>query len=120
MKRAKHTQILILISLTILTCLSLNAQVRGRNITDFNFDWKFYKSDITNGQSITLDDSGWRSLDLPHDWSIEGPFSKDNSSCTGYLPGGIGWYRKSFIVSNDHKYRKVFISFDGIYNNSEV
>ena len=120
MKRAKHTLIWILISLTFLSFLSSNAQVRGRNITNFNFDWKFYKGDITNGQSITLNDSGWRSLDIPHDWSIEGPFSKDNSSCTGYLPGGIGWYRKTFTVSDDPKYRKVFISFDGIYNNSEV
>jgi beta-galactosidase len=120
MKRAKHTRILILISLTILSSLSSNAQLHGRNITDFNFNWKFYKGDITNGQSVALDDSGWRSLDLPHDWSIEGPFSKNNSSCTAYLPGGIGWYRKSFYVSVDQKYKKVFISFDGIYNNSEV
>ena len=120
MKREKRIQFLILISLTILSCLSSNAQVRGRNVTNFNFDWKFFRGDVTNGQSITLDDSGWRNLDLPHDWSIEGPFSKDNSSCTGYLPGGIGWYRKSFTVSDDQEYRNVFISFDGIYNNSEV
>jgi beta-galactosidase/beta-glucuronidase len=59
-------------------------------------------------------------LDLPHDWSIEGPFSKANFSCTAYLPGGIGWYRKTFIVPENERTRKVFIYFDGVYNNSEV
>lgn len=87
---------------------------------NFNFDWKFYKGDIQDGQNPDIDDSDWRLLDLPHDWSIEGPFSKENSSCTGYLPGGIGWYRKSFVIPNSEKRRKVYISFDGIYNNSEV
>jgi beta-galactosidase len=92
----------------------------GRNVMNFNFDWKFFKGDITNGQSPGLNDTGWRTLDLPHDWSIEGPFSKDYASGTGFLPGGIGWYRKSFRVPSNENNRKVFISFDGIYNNSEI
>jgi len=87
---------------------------------NFNFDWKFFKGDLPGGQSLAQGDSGWRTLDLPHDWTIEGPFSKDNSSCTGYLPGGIGWYRKEFKIPNVYKGEKVFVSFDGVYNNSEV
>ena len=96
------------------------AQPEGRSIQNFNAGWKFYKGDVREGQSHLLDDSGWRTLDLPHDWSIEGPFSKENSSCTGYLPGGVGWYRKTFSMPAYEKGRKVFISFDGVYNNSEV
>jgi beta-galactosidase/beta-glucuronidase len=95
----------------------------NRNASDpqnFNLDWKFFKGDIAGGQTVSFNDSGWRNLDLPHDWSIEGPFSKENFSCTGYLPGGIGWYRKEFKIPNEYKGKKIFISFDGIYNNSEV
>ncbi|MFZ0282168.1 MAG: sugar-binding domain-containing protein [Bacteroidales bacterium] len=96
------------------------AQPSGRNLQNFNSGWKFYKGEVPEGQSPALDDSGWRVLDLPHDWSIEGPFSAENSSCTGYLPGGKGWYRKTFQVPEYEEGRKVFIYFDGVYNNSEV
>ncbi|MCX6330775.1 MAG: DUF4982 domain-containing protein [Bacteroidia bacterium] len=118
----EHTSLrrILILSITILSCLNLNSQQAGRNVSNFNFDWKFYKGNIANSQAVSLDDSGWRSLDLPHDWSIEGPFSKDNYSCTGYLPGGIGWYRKSFVAPKNLKGEKIYISFDGIYNNSEV
>lgn len=94
-----------------------NPAVKGRK---FNFDWKFLKGDNSHAFKIQFDDSDWRSLDLPHDWSIEGPFKKEYASSTGYLPGGIGWYRKKFIVPDSIKGKKVFIQFDGIYKNSEV
>jgi hypothetical protein len=116
----KIFRLFTLIVAYILICSNAFGQPAGRNIINFNFDWKFYKGDIPGGQNIDLDDSDWRNLDLPHDWSIEGPFSKENSSCTGYLPGGIGWYRKAFVMPKSEKGRKVYISFDGIYNNSEV
>ncbi len=62
------------------------------------------------------------SLDLPHDWSIEGEFSKDNPATPGggALPGGIGWYRKAFNIPESSKGKAVFIEFDGVYRNSEV
>lgn len=100
--------------------IQVSAQPGGREEVNFNFDWKFYKGDIPDGQDPHLDDSAWRKLDLPHDWSIEGDFSKNLASSTGYLPAGIGWYRKSFTITSEEKKRKVFVSFDGIYNNSEV
>lgn len=112
------------LSLTVI--LSLAAVMRlagstdGRETRDFNSGWKFHRGDIVRGQEPGLDDSAWRSLDLPHDWTIEGPFSGENSSCTGYLPGGTGWYRKSFPISGEDEKRRVLIYFDGIYNNSEV
>ncbi len=64
----------------------------------------------------------WRNLNLPHDWSIEGEFRSDNPATPGggALPGGIGWYRKSFTLSDPDKDKLVFLDFDGIYQNSEV
>jgi len=64
-----------------------------------------------NGQAPDLNDSGWRTLDLPHDWSIEGIFNKAFASSTGFLPAGTGWYRKSFQIPADEKNRKVFYQF---------
>jgi hypothetical protein len=86
----------------------------------FNEDWKFYKGDLDNGQDIKFEDQSWRKVDLPHDWSIEGPFSEEWASGTGYLPGGIAWYRKSFTLSPDIQSKHIFIYFDGVYKNSEV
>ncbi|MFC4323021.1 glycoside hydrolase family 2 TIM barrel-domain containing protein [Litchfieldia salsa] len=86
----------------------------------FNFDWKFLKEDRSDAFKIDTDDSDWRILDLPHDWSIEGPFKEEYASSTGYLPGGVGWYRKSFLIPDHVKGKKVSIQFDGVYKNSEV
>src|ERR1035437_4387216 len=120
MKPGKLVMILLLLTIAVLKNNNIYGQPSGREVQNFNFDWKFCKGDIANGQDPGLNDLGWRKLDLPHDWSIEGHFNKKFSSSTGYLPGGIGWYRKSFTISANEKNRKVFISFDGIYNNSEV
>ncbi len=120
MKAIRCFRIPVIIIFFVLTSISGYEQPVGNTLQDFNFDWKFYKGDIAGGQNIPFDDSGWRTLDLPHDWSIEGPFSKDNYSCTGYLPGGIGWYRKEFKIPGEYKDKKIFINFGGIYNNSEI
>jgi beta-galactosidase len=120
MKKSKYTALIYLIVAGLALSHNVFGQPSGREIMNFNFDWRFFKGDITNGQDPGLDDSGWRKLDLPHDWSIEGVFDKSYASSTGFLPGGIGWYRKSFIIPDNEKNRKVFINFDGIYNNSEV
>ena len=74
--------------LILLLNMSLSGQPAGRSIRNFNLGWRFTRGDVPGGQETRLNDSGWRTLDLPHDWSIEGPFSSDNASCTGYLPGG--------------------------------
>src|SRR5215216_1860195 len=93
----------------------------GKRVS-FNRDWRFNLGDVTNGQDTGLDDSRWRRLDLPHDWSIEGEFSEKAPAGTGggALPGGIGWYRKSFTVPANAKGKQIFIEFDGVYRNSEV
>lgn len=86
----------------------------------FTDGWKFYKGDVTGGEKENFNDAAWRTVDLPHDWSIEGPFSQQWASGTGFLPGGIGWYRKTFNYDNTTANKKVFIYFDGVYKNSEV
>lgn len=111
---------LALLTVSLSTCTSLSP--KGRKSENFCKDWKFHLSEVSNGQEPGLDDSQWRVLDLPHDWSIEGEFSKDHPATPGggALPGGIGWYRKTFTLPAADKDRLTFIEFDGIYRNSEV
>ena len=109
----------ILLSICLTSCFK---DSDSRNIKSFNDDWKFILEDDKNFSSVKYDDSNWRNLNLPHDWAIEGNFSIDNPSGVtgGALPGGIGWYRKSFNVSKNKVNKKYFIDFDGVYMNSEV
>jgi beta-galactosidase len=89
-----------------------------------NFDrgWRFHKGDFPGAEVPRLSDADWRILDLPHDWSIEGPFDEKEPSsfCGAYLPTGIGWYRKRFHLPNSYKNKKLTIEFDGIYELSAV
>ena len=93
-----------------------------RETLKFTNGWKFVLSDREEYKNPLYNDSGWRDLDLPHDWSIEGKFSRDNPSTPGggALPGGIGWYRKTFELLKSESEKSVFIDFDGVYRNSEV
>ena len=103
--------------------LPVHAQQKPvRSVLNFNRDWVFNLGDVNNGQDKALDDSKWRKLNLPHDWSIEGEFSKDNPATPegGALPGGIGWYRKTFTLTNADKNKQVYIGFDGVYQRSDV
>lgn len=97
-----------------------NEQPRLRESFDFN--WQFFKGDLTNADEVQFIDSSWSSLKLPHDWSIEGPFDESNPSGGdgGYLPTGIGWYRKHFQIPEKYSGKKISIEFDGIYMNSDV
>jgi beta-galactosidase len=99
--------------------LTNSPAIRTRN--SFDFGWKFFKGDAPGAQEPGFADEDWRDLDLPHDWSIEGPFRKQPGSDTfGHLPTGIGWYRKHFYISEAYNNSKVIVEFDGIYQNSEV
>ena len=101
-------------------CNSPSSGLRER--LSFNDDWCFSLGDDSLASQLDYADSGWRVLNLPHDWAIEGDFSKDNPSGTGggALPGGIGWYRKTFTPKNADKEKHFRIEFDGVYMNSEV
>jgi beta-galactosidase len=120
MNSMKNSNRILLILLMLFIGHSITGQPTGRSVQNFNSGWKFYRGNVNDGQKSDINDSQWRLLDLPHDWSIEGPFSKSNFSCSAYLPGGIGWYRKTFTVPENESGRKIFVYFEGVYNNSEV
>jgi beta-galactosidase len=88
----------------------------------FDFGWRFLKGDAPGAQQPEFPDSNWQSVDLPHDWSIAGPFSQDapSSGAGGFLPTGIGWYRKRFRIPPGHRGKIITLECDGIYQNSEV
>ncbi|MDZ8117088.1 glycoside hydrolase family 2 TIM barrel-domain containing protein [Pontiella agarivorans] len=87
-----------------------------------NEGWKFIQQDVAGGESLSFSDSAWRTLDVPHDWSIEGEYDASNpmADACGYLPAGIGWYRKTIPVKPEWKGKYVEIAFDGVCMNSTV
>jgi beta-galactosidase len=94
------------------------SQIREKQ--NFNKNWKFSLSDNAEFGNPDFDDSSWRILNLPHDWSIESEFSEKNSGRNAWLPGGIAWYRKSFKVEKTDEGRHFEIQFDGIYRHSKI
>ncbi len=102
--------------------LSAQTPAPARIRDSFDFGWKFFKGDAPGAEEQGFSDAAWRALDLPHDWSIEGPFAQDEPSggAGGNAPTGIGWYRKRFRVPAAFQGRKVAVEFDGVYQNSEV
>ncbi|WP_308599779.1 glycoside hydrolase family 2 TIM barrel-domain containing protein [uncultured Dysgonomonas sp.] len=111
---------LFLFICTVLFSCSSSKKVREN--VDFTEGWKFYLGDDSIAYNTQYDDAKWRILDLPHDWSIEADFSLKNPATPGggALPGGIGWYRKDFVVDKSDEGKNVYIDFDGIYWNSKV
>jgi beta-galactosidase/beta-glucuronidase len=103
----------------LIALISIASQLHAQTIL-FNDQWRFYKGNIAAGEKIATADASWRTIDLPHDWSIEGPFSNEWASGTGYLPTGIGWYRKNFTLLPEQQGKSIYIYFDGVYKNSEV
>jgi beta-galactosidase len=94
----------------------------GRQVVSFDADWRFLKGDAAGAEKAEFDDSGWRGVSVPHDWSIEGPFDAKNPTggAGGFLPAGVGWYRKHFMLSAADAKRRVFVEFDGVMANSDV
>ena len=86
----------------------------------FDLGWKFHLGDLNAAKEPLFDDASWRNVNLPHDWSIESDFDSSLASCTGYLPGGFGWYRKTFDIPQSYQGKTITIQFDGVYCNSEV
>jgi len=101
---------------------SPNGQLSSRITELFDQDWRFLKTDTQNAEKPSFDDTQWRRLNVPHDWSMEDTFDQNNKSGRGgaYLPGRIGWYRKTFILPDNYGLRRIFIEFDGIMANSDV
>ena len=106
----------------LITFQAVFAQSHTPGRADFDANWHFHLGDVPEAKNTDFVDNSWRQLDLPHDWSIEGTFNKDNPAGVGggALPGGIGWYRKTFMLPVVDRNKSVFIDFDGVYMNSDV
>lgn len=87
---------------------------------DFNKDWKFYLGDNNSASNQSFDDSSWDDVDLPHDFSIIQAYTSSGEAESGFLPGGIGWYRKSFAMPASAKGKNVLLNFDGVYSDAYV
>jgi len=108
--------------LAVFVTLSCQRQTKEypRNL-NFDEGWKFRLGELTNASDVALDDSQWKSLDLPHDWSVELPFSKEKGEiATGQLLGGTGWYRKTFKLQPDQDKKIINLYFEGAYMETEV
>lgn len=131
----KRISISLIMCLTVLLCSgsALNAQDGPRSRESFNDGWKFIRYFNASNEAVSsvrepdglqlpsVNDNGWRSLDLPHDWAIEGPFSDTLENSTGLLPWkGIGWYRKHFTLKDSDKDRRIYIDFEGAMANAKV
>jgi beta-galactosidase len=118
------------LSLMLLSCSTDNIKDGSFNNRNLPFDtgWKFLRDSVSGAQNPSFDDSRWRTLDLPHDWSIEnfaesdnenhiGPFTKTSEGgvSTGHVKGGTGWYRKHFTPDDSYRMKNVSVCFDGVY-----
>ena len=123
---------LLLLSLAAYTQKNKHIAPASR-ATPFDSGWLFTKDSVTNAEQADFNDTHWRKVDLPHDWSIEdlpshtagetvGPFTKSaiGKIATGFTLGGTGWYRKRFVTGKDMEGKLININFDGVYMNSDV
>lgn len=108
--------------LVLLCSLFCGVSSFAQHRTLFDENWRFCLTDDSLPKSKNYDDSKWRTLNLPHDWSIEGKFDKSNpvGGDGGYLPTGKAWYRKSFFVASKAKDKQMMLLFEGVYMNSKV
>ncbi len=134
----KHSSssLLLLTALVFLSLISGNKTAElstsGRT-TSFDEDWHFMKDTLSGAEFPGFNDSNWRIVNLPHDWSIEdlpgqngvdviGPFDKSaiDKGSSAYTTGGTGWYRKNFIINEDDGNKTAYLQFDGVYMESDV
>jgi beta-galactosidase len=108
-------------------CLSISLHAAPgssgpRQIRQFTTGWRFLQSDAPGAQSQSFDDSAWKAVTLPHDWSIAGPVEENAPSraAGGFFPTGIGWYRHTLEIPKLDPTKRIFIAFDGIVANSDV
>lgn len=117
-----HIAKYVAVVLAVVSCGMYCVTAESRGLTSLDTDWRFHLGDVEGSHVTDADDSSWRQLNVPHDWSIEGPFSQNapTGGGGGYLPTGIGWYRKHFRLPDGANGQRVWIEFDGVYENSTV
>ncbi|MDW7690239.1 beta-galactosidase GalB [Flammeovirgaceae bacterium SG7u.111] len=115
--------LILVIPVLFFSCSGNNENENNpRKVRLLSEDWKFYLGEPEGAEVKSFDDRQWRTLDIPHDWSIEGEFDENHPATVGggALPGGVGWYRKYFKLSAADSAKLFTVIFDGVYRNSEV
>ncbi|HYO25294.1 MAG TPA: glycoside hydrolase family 2 TIM barrel-domain containing protein [Lacipirellulaceae bacterium] len=125
LRRAAGAAALALLSLTLgqAPASDAGAAPGAKPVAEaFETGWRFLKGDAPGAEAVEFDDAAWRTLDVPHDWSIEGPYDRDAAVGRGgaYLPAGVGWYRKTFTLPAQAAKKSVFVEFDGVMSHSDV
>jgi len=134
-----QTKIILVLLMMLMQVTSMNAsnlqksKENNPRTSSFDESWRFIKDNPSGAEAPSFDDSKWRTLNLPHDWSIEdlpnqikdsiiGPFSKASigKMGTGYTIGGTAWYRKNFTINREDQDKTAYLMFDGVYMNSDV
>jgi len=118
---------ILVLTLAVVSC-AISPDNPAREEILLDMDWKFMRSDVDNAQSVNFDDSSWRTLNLPHDYSIEdlpgtdSPFNPEAISGVdgGFTTGGTAWYRKTFNAPAEWKGKKLELLFEGVYMNADV
>ena len=110
------------LSSLFLVIMAIACGATARERINFDKGWLFALADSVQMSALDYNDSKWHTLNVPHDWAIEGDFSASapSGNSGGALPGGIGWYRKTFTVDNADKGKMMYIDFDGVYMNAKV
>ncbi len=108
--------------LAALFALAWTLQAQNRVRETFDFDWQFHLGDQPGAMDVDFTPQGpaWEEIQLPHDWSIKLPFDERLSGSDGFLPGGVGLYKKVFTVPAAYKGKQVSIVFDGIYHKAGI
>lgn len=113
------TKIALFLSILVISGPAFG-QAGPRIRENFDFDWMFLLNDSIEGMAKTYDASKWTAVQLPHDWSIHLPLAEKNGGSMGFMPGGMGWYRKAFRCPASFKGKRISIQFDGVYHQSDV
>ena len=111
----------VLLSLTSRTVHATTSPT-PRLVLQADSDWKFMLSDASGAESPSFEEAAWRTVNLPHDWSIEGPLGANNPTGAGggFYPAGVVWYRKTFKAPAEWRNKRVSVEFDGVYRDSTV
>src|SRR5436190_10072771 len=114
----------LVIAVFVMAALHISAKTASqpRAILSADADWKFFVGDPAGAESPDFNDRSWRTVTVPHDWSIEGTPEEKNPTGTGggYYPAGIGWYRKNFTAPPSWKGKQVSLEFDGVSSDATV
>src|SRR5687768_11192168 len=116
------TQLRLACVIAIAMLFSVEGWAQPREVKPLDFDWRFIQADPVGAAKTAFDDSAWTSLDLPHDWSIEGQYRRESADrgAGAYLPGGVGWYRRVIDVPAGWKGKHVRVEFDAAQRNGDV